>query len=253
MARKRVRRKKRDPQVVDEEPEVEEELDGEDEDEEEDYDEEEEEEAPPPTRTRRTRRKKAAPTEDEEDDEDDEADVPTTKRTKRRKRVSAKDAAPDATPEDKVAQSTGNELADALIAVLDAGHSIAFRKVAGKYVFHKSGELATVQQLATVKLEKNVLTRAQMEDIAYTQAFKDFYAAWREFTYEEKLEIADKEDVTWERHENPKIDVMRLTAALRTSRGIDKWRPQYESRKARKNLVEFGIQLEEEDVEDDAE
>jgi hypothetical protein len=59
---------------------------------------------------------------------------------------------------------------------------------------------------------------------------------WHNLTYAEKVAKAKKAGVKWEAHDNPKIDVIRLTAAMRAHLGIEKYKEEYMSRTARAAL-----------------
>lgn len=245
---KQTRRQRRPKTIVEETlPEEEEVLEEENDEFEEDEEEEEEEEEASAPRRRRRIAKEPDDTEDEE--------APSTRRRRRiakepdeapkqsrRRRGKAKEAAPDATPEAKIGQASGGELLEAILQVIDEGYSITIVKIAGKYLLHKAG-CAKDAGRTRARISNRTMTRKDFEEIAYSEEFKKFYPEWAKFTYEEKVEVAESENISWKRHETPKIDVMRLTTAVRTSRGIEKWKSQYNSREARKDLFEDGIFL----------
>lgn len=66
--------------------------------------------------------------------------------------------------------------------------------------------------------------------------FNKWQEDWKQLTYAEKVQKATKAGVKWEQHSNPKVDVMRLTEAYRTHMGIEKYKPEYQTRAARQAL-----------------
>jgi len=150
--------------------------------------------------------------------------------------------------EDKVAQASAQELGTALLEVLDAGQSLMLRKVGSTYAIYKVDA-----DVFTAKGKRGRGNRAiklnAFFDIAYSDEFKTWINEWTPLTYEEKVALAKKEGVTWENHETPKIDVMRLSDAMRTKRGVAKWRPEYESKAARDALMYQGVEAAESEEE----
>lgn len=61
-------------------------------------------------------------------------------------------------------------------------------------------------------------------------------ADWKQKTFDEKKKYATKIGAAWEPHENPQIEVMRITAAVREKLGIEKYKPEFASRSARAAL-----------------
>ena len=60
---------------------------------------------------------------------------------------------------------------------------------------------------------------------------------WKLKTYDEKVAFAKKIKVTCEAHTTPQINVMRVTDAVRTKLGLEKYKEQYRSRSARAALL----------------
>lgn len=63
--------------------------------------------------------------------------------------------------------------------------------------------------------------------------FKTWSAEWNELTYDEKVAKAKKAKVTWESHVDTKINVMRMTMAMTTALGLEKYKPEYSTKSAR--------------------
>jgi len=57
---------------------------------------------------------------------------------------------------------------------------------------------------------------------------------WLKHTKEEKYAFAEANQITWDRHESEQLDVIRMSAAVREALGIEKWKPEYASRAARR-------------------
>jgi hypothetical protein len=74
--------------------------------------------------------------------------------------------------------------------------------------------------------------KAYWEEVA-NPAFTDWQREWGQKTFAEKKAEAKKLGVTYEAHDNPKIEVMRITEAVREKIGIQKYKPEYASRAAR--------------------
>jgi len=66
--------------------------------------------------------------------------------------------------------------------------------------------------------------------------YRDWMHNWHDMTYDEKGKYAKKNKIKWNHHENPKVDVIRLTEAVRAAEGIEKYKPEYRSRSARAAL-----------------
>jgi len=66
------------------------------------------------------------------------------------------------------------------------------------------------------------------------------YAAWSKewnlLTFAEKKNRAKKLGVEWEHNNNPKVEVMLLTDAVRKHLGLTKYRPEFATRSARANI-----------------
>jgi hypothetical protein len=252
------RRSRRTPKtVVEEELPAEEELLEEEDVEEEFDDEEEEEDAPPPAkkpaRRSRSRRKPAAkPVEedDEEDeplDEEDEEEAPpakssrTTRRKKDRRQVPAAEVL-SADPDDKLGQGSAAELAEVFYHLLKSGITLTIRKVGQTFIISEGvikDDVADV--LSSRGRVRKALTGKQVEEITYSDEFKEYYEEWSQLSYEEKVAKAEEEGVEWERHENAKVDLMKLSTAYRIHHGIEKYRPEYQDGKVRKLLRDHGL------------
>ena len=70
-------------------------------------------------------------------------------------------------------------------------------------------------------------------DEVLSPEFQEHNSTWKELTYDEKVKEAKKLKVEWDSHENPKVDVMRITDKVRQHLGISKYKPEYAGRSDR--------------------
>lgn len=63
--------------------------------------------------------------------------------------------------------------------------------------------------------------------------FTQWNAEWQEKTFDEKKSYAKKLGLKWEEHANPKVEVMRITEAVRNHLGVEKYKEEYRTRSAR--------------------
>lgn len=205
--RRRVVRRKQEETVPEDEL-LEEEIEEEDED---DAD-AEEEEAPQPRR-RRSRKTKAESEEEDEEEEDDES----------LDDVEEYDDSPRAEFDD------GN----AISAIFDAmaeGQIAVLKKVDSRTILMT---LTDEDAGLSVAAGPRKLSGKEYWQEVLDPDYNEWREEWVELTYEEKVARAKKAKVKWEEHENPKVDVMRLTEAYRKHLGVHKYKPEYRSRSAR--------------------
>lgn len=198
--RSRRRNRQPDPEPEEEEDEEEEEEDDEDYDDEE----EEEEELPPPPAKRTQRRRPAV---EEEEDEEEEAPAPKAKKVKL----------------EKVDDTMVSSIVLELLLSLEDGQAVLFQKSDGGF------SISTGEAVETTKKLKG---KAYWEEVTDPK-YREWDEEWREKSYEEKVKFAKKQKLEWNEHENPRVDVIRLTQAVREHLGIEKYKPQYRTRSAR--------------------
>lgn len=143
--------------------------------------------------------------------------------------VEVADSSEEKTTEVDVVEESAERTFAGLLAALSEGDALIIRCTAeDTYVISK----ATHESIASAPEPKPAGKKVSVNDML-TDEFKEWRTAWAELTYEEKVEKAEEAGVEWNRHENPKVDVMRLSAAMREALGIEKWRPEYSTRAAR--------------------
>lgn len=220
--RRRIRRRSKPVEDYEELEEVEEVEELEDDD--------EEEEAPAPKSGRRRRAPRVVE-DDEYDDEDEVEDAPTPAPKKSAKKP-AKKASPKAETvdikkvDDQVAEGVFTEL---LEAMQDGQAIIAVRLPDNKW------------QFITGDIQTGVTTGPKLRGKEYydevqTQQYKDFVEEWGDLTYQEKVKKAKGLKVKWEKHDDKRVDNIRLMLAVREKLGIEKYKPDYINKSARDRL-----------------
>jgi hypothetical protein len=235
MATKRRRIKRRKKPVEDYE-----EIEELDDEELEDVDdtEEEEEPAPKPKRTRRKRAPRVVEEEQEEDDEweeeelipDDVIEEAPAPKPKAAKKPVKKPAPKSKTVEvkkvdDQVAEGVFTEL---LEAMREGQAIVALRLPDNKWQFMTS-------DVQAVSMGTKLKGKEYYDEVQ-TQEYKDFIAEWTDLTYQEKVKKAKKLKVTWEEHDDKRVDNIRLMLAVREKLGIEKYKPDYINKSARDRL-----------------
>lgn len=100
--------------------------------------------------------------------------------------------------------------------------------------------VATPQEKSAAKKASraNVLTGNAYWQEVLTPEFREHEREWLSLSLDERKKEAKKLKVKWEPHDNPKVDAMNMTTAVRAKLGIEKYKPQYQSQAARKLLRE---------------
>lgn len=233
------------------------EMEGEDEDVDEGEGEEEEDQ---PVRTSRRVTTKA-PVEDDEDDDEDDDDggdddgggededddedyvAPVNKPKVKTKKVvpppAAKKgapakAAPKAAPKvepvkvQSVDKAVAEDILTGLLEALDeGGKSLVIVKVKdNKWNLSLSDGVK-----AGGKMTSSEAWHATVSD-----EFLEWSKTWNAKSFEEKKKYAKQLKCKWEENDDPRIEVMRITQAVREKEGIEKYKPEYRTRAARAAL-----------------
>jgi hypothetical protein len=228
--RRRIRRKKvEEPveeEVIEEEEELEEELDDledddDDDDDDDEYDDDDEE----------------YEDEDEEELEPEPPPKPTKPAPKKVKKPVAKKKPapkPKAKPEPeeevievkKVDTVIAEEVLTGLLDAMDDGQSIIITKVSGKQWQISSGQAAAVAAGPKFKGK-------EFDIEVQTPEYREWQEDWSTLTYAEKKKEAKRLKVKWESHNDARVDNIRISAAVRASLGIEKYKPEYRTQAAR--------------------
>lgn len=204
---------------LDEEDAVEEPEDAEDED----YEDEEEEEEVKPVKV--ARRGVPAVV----------ADKSTPPADIKKRVISKSDPEPELEKEKRApiaVKAVDDQVADALFGnlldTLAEGKALIITRLKGnKY---------QVTQADALQASGRKMTNAEVWNQVVNPEFLDWHAEWNEKSFEEKKKHAKKVKATWEPHDDPRIEVMRITQAVREAEGIEKYKPEYRSRAARAAL-----------------
>lgn len=116
----------------------------------------------------------------------------------------------------------------ALISSMADGSSIIITKIADNKWSITSGE--SVQQKKS-GLKGNDYWK-EVLDPAYVEWSKE----WTAMSAEDRIKLAKSKKVQWKEDPDPRVNQMRCTEAYREAMGIEKYKPEYRSRKARKEL-----------------
>ena len=193
-----------------------------------DDEEDEEEEVTPPKKVVRRKKAVVVEPEEDEDEEDEEEDEPVVTTRKSSRRVKKEEAPAPVTK--RTAAVTTTDPIGLLLNELEAG-SVIFLKALGDGEYHMQ-----VSTGAAIAVGPQKLTGKAYWDEVLSKEFKDHDEEWKQLSYKEKLAAAKKLKATWESHEDERVDVMRITEAVRTKMGISKYKPEYEDRSARATI-----------------
>jgi hypothetical protein len=84
---------------------------------------------------------------------------------------------------------------------------------------------------------KKGITGRQYWDEVLNPAFTEWSKKWNAMTYSEKLKYTKSKGIKWDAvADNPKLDVMRMTEAVRKAENIEKYKPEYRKRSARSKV-----------------
>ena len=173
---------------------------------------------------------------EEPEEEPEEEEAPEPKPKSRRRRV--KKAKPEVVPEPEPEADAVFGLDDILLAMQNGQAFVVTRVAECEWQFAPSGEV-----VAASTGRGRGLKGAEFEKEAYSEDFYKFFyedasggKAWKAMTSEERYAMADEVGASWTEHENSKTDAMRMGQAVRESLEISKWKPEYESRSARRAL-----------------
>lgn len=84
---------------------------------------------------------------------------------------------------------------------------------------------------------KKGLTGRQYWDEVLNPEFAVWSKKWNAMTYSEKLKYTKSKKIVWEPvPDNQKLDVMRMTEAVRKAENIEKYKPEYMKRSARSKV-----------------
>ena len=156
------------------------------------------------------------------DEDDDEEEVVEPKPKRRRKKVV--EVEPE--PELEEAAFSSTDLFEAILGGLSEGQSVTITASEDEWVLSAGGETVAAPKVTLLK------GRAYHDEVL-AEEFLDWREKWQELTFSEKKAQAKKAKAEWDEHEDPRVEAMRIAAAIREALGIEKYKPEYRTRAAR--------------------
>lgn len=158
---------------------------------------------------------------------------PVPAKAKPAKVAVAEDEEPEEEPEEvktvkvrKVSQQVADDLLTSLINALEDGNTL---------VFTRKGDAIAIST-STQPISSSKLRGKEYWSKVRNPAYEDWKKEWRQKSFEQKKAYAKKIGAQWDPHDNPKIEEMRVSTAVREKEGISKYQPEYEDRKARASV-----------------
>lgn len=211
---KRSRRQRRSRTVVKEEPE----------DEDDDVEEEEEVEEKPKRRSRKVVKAEDPEEEDEiEEDEAEELEEDDLEDFEDEEDVEEDEA------EEPVQVQDGASFADVLNG-LKEGVVYQITKT-GNGKFTVSRHESPVEKVA-VGVHKGLTGKAYYDEVL-SREYNEFREMWGSLSNAEREKLMKKDKIKWDEHDDEKVTAMRMSMAYQEFHDIEKYKPEYQSRKAR--------------------
>jgi hypothetical protein len=120
-----------------------------------------------------------------------------------------------------------------ILEMMETGKTLVITKEADNtWIVNISTQGGVISKLASY----NRLSGRQYYEEVTSEEYLQWSKEWKQLTYSEKKSKAIKMGVTWNKHPNPKVDVMRITDAVRQHSGIEKYKPEYATRLSRSRI-----------------
>lgn len=130
----------------------------------------------------------------------------------------------------KVDQQVMDDILQGIFDLIDAGESVMITKVEdGKWTIGPANKKAL--QVTSGKLSG----KAYWDEVC-TPEYREWEKEWITLSAAEKAKRCKTAGVTWTHAPDPRVDAINMTEAYRNKLGITKYKPQYESRKAREAI-----------------
>lgn len=81
-----------------------------------------------------------------------------------------------------------------------------------------------------------VISYTEYLDIVYSDEYKEFEKEWGAMDADERIAYAKKHKIKWEEHDTHRINLMRVTQAVREHRGIEKFKPEWNTKAKRSKI-----------------
>jgi len=186
-----------------------------------DEDDDEEEVVEPKPKRRRKKVVEVEPEPESEEYEEEEEVEPAPRKRRRKKVVEV-----EPEPESEEAAFSSADLFEAILGGLSEGQSVTITASEDEWVLSAGGETVAAPKVTLLK------GRAYHDEVL-AEEFLDWREKWQELTFSEKKAQAKKAKAEWDEHEDPRVEAMRIAAAIREALGIEKYKPEYRTRAAR--------------------
>jgi hypothetical protein len=180
----------------------------------------------------------------EEDEIDPYEEVPVS-RTSSRVKMSQIVDEPEIDEESEViktkrvtkARKIGTNPIEDIMSSLRDGEALMLKKVGiNSYQLSVIPNDIIVSKTGFQYLKKGI-TGKQYWDEVLNPEFIEWSKNWNAMTYSEKLKYTKSKKIVWEPvPDNPRLDVMRMTEAVRKAENIEKYKPEYKKRSARSKV-----------------
>lgn len=156
-------------------------------------------------------------------------------RTKRSQETSAPEEPMPIDKEFKAKKSGKNPVED-IMEALRKGEAIMVKKEGvSSYAVSIIPNEVIVSKTFNNILKRGVIGKQYWEEVLNPE-FTDWIAKWNAMTTTEKYDYAGEHKIEWKHAENQKLDIMNLTEAARLISGVQKYKPEYQSRQARARI-----------------
>jgi len=133
----------------------------------------------------------------------------------------------------KIIKKTGANPVMDIMELMETGKALLITKESeGVWIVNLSSQDSIVAKIA----DYGKLSGKQYFEEVANNDYIEWSKEWKQLTYSEKKNKALKLGVVWTKHPNPKVDVMRITDAVRQKLGIQKYKPEYATRLARSKI-----------------
>jgi hypothetical protein len=112
---------------------------------------------------------------------------------------------------------------------LEIGHAVV--------ITHEEEDKFSMRLLESDEFSvKRTLTTEEYINIVYTKEYKAFEVEWQGMDTDERLDYADANDIDWVEHDNHRINMMRLSQAVREYRNITKYKDEWNTKSKRAKI-----------------
>lgn len=134
------------------------------------------------------------------------------------------------------AKKSGKNPVEDIIEVLRKGEALMIRKDGiSSYIVSIVPNEVIVSKTFNNILKKGIIGKQYWEEVLSPE-FTEWISKWNAMTVTEKYEYAEKHAIVWKHSDEQKIDIMSLTEAARAAAGVQKYKPEYQSRQARARI-----------------